>query len=229
MRRGIVLVLILLVGVCLSGCTLDSLLLPPTPTVDLPAALTALAPSPTPSGEDAAPKMEGEHAPAAESPATEPTIAPQADRLWIAPYLPDMVTDGLVAPGNLTSTSEREGANFWLDLGEAGQRHCFIEFDNQTLTLSSSGDLVKDYAAKIRTLSAFYRSGRYAEVFPDAGDSMWLLTITSGGERRRQNLMQTTQRVIGRGNRALDRYWFASIIRDSKPGSKTRKESNIRT
>ncbi|MFV0411534.1 MAG: hypothetical protein ACK5LJ_18100, partial [Paracoccus sp. (in: a-proteobacteria)] len=99
----------------------------------------------------------------------------------------------------------------WLDLGEAGQRHCFIEFDNQTLTLKSGGGMDKDYAAKIRTLSAFYRSGRYAHLFPEAGESMWLLTITSGSQQRCRNLLQTTERVIGRNNRAVDRYWFACM------------------
>lgn len=99
----------------------------------------------------------------------------------------------------------------WLDLGAAGQRHCFIEFDNQTLTQSYSDGHPKDFAAKIRTLSAFYRSGQYNQMFPEAGDSLWLLTITSGSQRRRANLMQTAKRVIGQNNRALDRYWFACL------------------
>jgi hypothetical protein len=100
---------------------------------------------------------------------------------------------------------------FWLDLGELGQRHCFFEFDNQTLTLDYSTVSAKDYAQKIRTLSAFYRSGRYKEVFPEAGESMWYLTVTSGGEQRLNNLKKTAERVIGTTNRAADRYWFTRM------------------
>ena len=100
---------------------------------------------------------------------------------------------------------------FWLDLGENGERHCFFELDNQTLTLNYNSANPKDYAEKIRTLSAFYREGRYAQMFPEAGDSMWLLTVTTGSEQRLANLRSTTEQVIGKQNRALDRYWFARM------------------
>lgn len=100
---------------------------------------------------------------------------------------------------------------FWIDMGEAGERHCFVELDNQTLTLSDSHDTAKDYAQKIRTMSAFYRSGRYKEVFAEANDYMWYLTVTTGNERRMQHLKQTAEKVIGLHNKAVDRYWFATM------------------
>ncbi len=90
---------------------------------------------------------------------------------------------------------------FWLDMGEGGQRHCFVELDNQTLTLNYSDANPKDFAQKIRTMSAFYRSGRYKETFPDANGSMWYLTVTTGSERRMQHLRQTAEKVIGRTTR----------------------------
>ena len=77
---------------------------------------------------------------------------------------------------------------FWLDMGGGGERHCFFELDNQTLTLNYSNGPPKDFAQKIRTLSAFYRSGRYRELFPEAGESMWLLTVTTGSQKRLANL-----------------------------------------
>ena len=99
-----------------------------------------------------------------------------------------------------------------LDLGEAGVRHCFIEIDRATVTLQASDSSgQKDFAQKLRTLAAFYRSGRYAQMFPAAGSSMWLLTVTTGGQARVDNLRQTTERVIGANNRALDRYFFADM------------------
>lgn len=99
---------------------------------------------------------------------------------------------------------------FELDLGKLGQRHCILEFDNQTLTIDYQEPSAKDFAHKIRTMSAFYRSGRYAQVFSKAGESMWYLTVTSGQERRLANLKTTAERVIGVTNRAVDRYWFTS-------------------
>ena len=100
---------------------------------------------------------------------------------------------------------------FWLDMGERGEQHCFFELDNRTLTLNYANDNPKDYAQKIRTLSAFYRSGRYKEIFPEAGESMRLLTVTTGSQTRLANLRQTSEQVIGRQNRAVDRYWFARM------------------
>lgn len=102
---------------------------------------------------------------------------------------------------------------FVLNMGAAGQRHCFLEIDNQSLTLESSTN-TKDYASKIRVLSAFYK-GRYKEIFPEAGDSMWFLTITTGSSERQKHLKATAEGVIGKHNRAIDRYWFTTA--DSIP------------
>ncbi len=99
---------------------------------------------------------------------------------------------------------------FVLDMGEAGVRHCFLELDNQTLTLDYTNANAKDYASKIRILAAFYK-GRYKELFPAAGDSMWFLTVTTGSETRLQHLKATAEGVIGRQNRAADRYWFTTV------------------
>ena len=49
-----------------------------------------------------------------------PTATAQPERLWIAPYLPESVTQGLVVPGSLVTVPERESATFWLDLGGDG-------------------------------------------------------------------------------------------------------------
>ena len=99
---------------------------------------------------------------------------------------------------------------FVLDMGEAGVRHCFLELDNQTLTLDYTNANAKDYASKIRILAAFYK-GRYKELFPAAGDSMWFLTVTTGTETRLQHLKATAEGVFGRQNRAADRYWFTTM------------------
>lgn len=103
---------------------------------------------------------------------------------------------------------------FWLDMGEAKQRHCWFEFDNQTLTVQDGGNGAKDFAQKIKTMSAFYRQGRYKTLFPEAGDSMWYLTVTSGSEQRIHSLKTAAEKVIGK-NKALDRYWFAGIAQIS--------------
>ena len=98
---------------------------------------------------------------------------------------------------------------FVLDMGMAGVRHCFFELDNQTLTLKYTNANAKDYAGKIRILSTFYK-GRYKELFPEAGSSMWLLTVTTGSEARLQHLKRTAEGVVGKNNRAADRYWFTT-------------------
>ncbi len=89
------------------------------------------------------------------------------------------------------------------------QRHCFLELDNQTLTLAYTQTNAKDFAGKIRILAAFYK-GRYKEIFPEAGDSMWLLTVTTGSKERLRHLKATVEGVVGKQNKAADRYWFAT-------------------
>ncbi|MCB0138436.1 MAG: replication-relaxation family protein [Caldilineaceae bacterium] len=99
---------------------------------------------------------------------------------------------------------------FWVKMGNAGARHCWFELDNGTLTIDYAEPNPKDYAQKIRTMSAFYTSGRYGELFPEAGDSMWYLTVTTGSDTRVHNLKTTAERVIGSHSSGLDRYWFAT-------------------
>ena len=99
---------------------------------------------------------------------------------------------------------------FWVEMGKAGERHCWFELDNATLTIDYAEPNPKDYAQKIRTMSALYTSGRYRELFPEAGDSMWYLTVTTGSDTRVHNLKTTAERVIGSHSRGLDRYWFAT-------------------
>lgn len=96
-----------------------------------------------------------------------------------------------------------------LNMGDAGVRHCFLELDNQTLTLEYTQGSAKDYASKIRILAAFYKD-RYKELFPEAGDSMWYLTVTTGSQERLRHLKTTAEGVIGKQNRAVDRYWFTT-------------------
>lgn len=98
---------------------------------------------------------------------------------------------------------------FVLDMGDAGVRHCFLELDNQTLTLEYTQGNAKDYAGKIRILATFYKD-RYKELFPAAGDSMWYLTVTTGSQERLRHLKSTAEGVIGQQNRAADRYWFTT-------------------
>lgn len=97
---------------------------------------------------------------------------------------------------------------FVLDM-QGIQRHCFLELDNQTLTLAYTQASAKDFAGKIRILAAFYK-GRYKEIFPEAGDSMWLLTVTTGSEERLRHLKATAEGVVGKQNKAADRYWFTT-------------------
>ena len=125
-----------------------------------------------------------------------------------------MVRDA--ASGSMQQVAEEQRLRipdgfFWLDMGDGRERHCFFELDNATLTLRYTNANPKDFAQKIRTLSAFYRSGRYKELFPEAGDSMWLLTVTTGSEKRCRHLKETAEQVIGAHSRAQDRYWFACI------------------
>jgi hypothetical protein len=40
---------------------------------------------------------------------------------------------------------------------------------------------------------------------------MWYLTVTTGNQRRMLNLKQTTEKVIGLHNKAVDRYWFSTM------------------
>lgn len=100
----------------LSGCSLSTIFAPPTPTVDLPAALTALAPDPTISAG------ESQSTDQAAMPTSTPTSEPQKNLLWISPLLPESMTQGLVAPISLEQVQDRGAANLILEIGESGRQ-----------------------------------------------------------------------------------------------------------
>lgn len=100
---------------------------------------------------------------------------------------------------------------FWLDFGNGKQRHCWFELDNQTLTIDHATTNQKSFVHKIRTMSAFYRTGRYKELFPEAGNSMWYLIVTSGSTTRLNNLKSATENLFDPRSKALDRYWFTTM------------------
>jgi poly-gamma-glutamate synthesis protein (capsule biosynthesis protein) len=52
----------------------------------------------------------------------QPEITPTetAAKLYIAPYLPETITDGLVVPGTLEMTGQRDDATLWLEIGSSG-------------------------------------------------------------------------------------------------------------
>jgi poly-gamma-glutamate synthesis protein (capsule biosynthesis protein) len=116
--RAISLPVLILVLVSV-GCSLDTLLLPPTPTVDLPAALTALSPQSTLLPTPLQPQVDV----AGVDPATQPT--PAVFRLWLAPYLPKDLLSGFVAPIPLEIVSERQGADLVIS-AEAGSQASVI-------------------------------------------------------------------------------------------------------
>ncbi len=101
----------------LSGCSFSTLLgITPTPTIDLPAALTALAPGPTISPTQAVQANPIDPLP------TEVFEARENNNFWVSPLLPRSITDGVVAPVVLEQVLEREAANLMLEVGENGQR-----------------------------------------------------------------------------------------------------------
>ena len=103
----------------IGGCAPSTWFVPPTPTIDLPAALTALAPSP----EVVLPTTVISEGLETASTA-EPEESPVADvhRLWVAPYLPDGIMQGVVAPAALEMVNDQVRANLVLDTGLNGQQ-----------------------------------------------------------------------------------------------------------
>lgn len=103
----------------------------------------------------------------------------------------------------------------WLDTGK--HWHNFIECDRGTKTGQYSASGRNDFARKVRAFSAYYRCGRYAYTYPDAGKSMRVLTITTS-ESRLQNLKTITESVVAEMSSdererqsGLKRYWFTTI------------------
>lgn len=115
---------------------------------------------------------------------------------------------------------EEEGtvvADHYLWLDTEKQWHNFIECDRGTKTGQYSASGHNDFARKIRAFSAYYRCGRYAYTYPDAGKSMRVLTITTS-EPRLQNLKTITESVVTEMSSdererqsGLKRYWFTTI------------------
>ncbi len=106
-----------LLFIFLSGCSLSTLLTVPTPTIDLPAALTDLAPDPTS-------KVQSQEQTQQEviEPTEIPIAEPEKNLLWISPALPESLTQGLVAPVVLEQVQNQEAANLYLEVGETGRQ-----------------------------------------------------------------------------------------------------------
>jgi len=105
-----------LLFILLCGCSLSTLLTNPTPTIDLPAALTDLAPGPTATVQ---PPEQTQHE---VMPATDvPIVEPEKNFIWISPELPMTITQGLVAPVVLEQVQDQEAANLFLEVGENGR------------------------------------------------------------------------------------------------------------
>lgn len=115
---------------------------------------------------------------------------------------------------------EEEGAvvadqYLWLDTGK--NWHNFIECDRGTQTGHYVETDRNDFARKIRAFSSYYRSGRFAVTYPEAGKSMRVLVITTS-EARLQNLKSITENVVAQMSQnereiesGLIRYWFTTF------------------
>ena len=119
LRCGLICSVLLLSALLLTGCASSGWLSTPTPTIDLPAALTALAPSPEVSLPT--PGISLDPVPTDAQP-SNPAAPPQdvAQRLWVAPYLPDDIMQGMVAPMALQIVSDPQLATLQLDVTTEG-------------------------------------------------------------------------------------------------------------
>lgn len=116
---------------------------------------------------------------------------------------------------------EEEGAvvadhYFWLDTGK--NWHNFYEYDRGTKTVQyqepEQND--QDFERKIYAFSAYYKSGLYAQRYPEAGKSMRVLVVTSSNARL-QRLKAITEQVVQHLSHndkeresGLMRYWFTT-------------------
>jgi len=111
----------------LGGCSISAIMNPPTPTVDLPAALTALSQNVTNIPVEQLTEMPSEvttqpaqtQIPAAEATATSAPVT-TTPKLWVASYLPEAVTQGLVFSTSLEQTDNPAEANLKLQVGGDG-------------------------------------------------------------------------------------------------------------
>jgi len=107
--------------VLLGGCSLAAFREAPTPTIDLFAALTALAPTPDPSLRTSDRDPDPETAPtSAPDQDAVPSATPEVLRFWVAPYLPENITRGFVAPVALETVNEKANAHLWLEVSSEG-------------------------------------------------------------------------------------------------------------
>lgn len=98
---------------------------------------------------------------------------------------------------------------FWLFTGK--NFHQFLEIDLRTVVGQYSDPGLKDWSRKIKSFSEYYRSGKYRRRYPEAGNSMRILTVTTG-QTRLANLKRITERVVGSENESgLNRYWFTTF------------------
>ena len=114
--KQLLIVLSVLGMVMLGGCSLSSIFSTPTPTIDLPAALTALSPDSPPSPSSTAVSERGTVA------ITQTPVETEKNLLWISPFLPESITRGLVAPMALEMVDDKESATLTLDIGAEGHR-----------------------------------------------------------------------------------------------------------
>jgi poly-gamma-glutamate synthesis protein (capsule biosynthesis protein) len=119
LRRTIGLGLFFIILVA-GACAPSTWFVQPTPTIDLPAALTALAPSPEVVMPPPEVEIQPEQTQSADNLAVTPTSA--MHQLWVAPYLPDRLMQGVVVPASLQIVSTQEYADLRLDVGVFGQQ-----------------------------------------------------------------------------------------------------------
>jgi len=116
MKKSFIFVLCVYLLVVLNGCSLPTIFVPPTASIDLPLTLTAFSTDlmPTPTTSVA---ME-----------TNGTIIPEESSLidenfiWVSPLLPDELTNSFVAPVVLTRVDDKDQANLFLEIGENGRQ-----------------------------------------------------------------------------------------------------------
>ncbi len=120
-RLLLILSVLVLATLLLAGCAPSGWLTTPTPTIDLPAALTALAPSPEVSLPTLAISLNPAPTPVTEQPSDQPNPPKEVtQRLWVAPYLPDDLMQGMVAPVAIQIVSDPLLATLQLDVSSQG-------------------------------------------------------------------------------------------------------------
>ena len=104
---------------------------------------------------------------------------------------------------------------FWLDTGK--NWHSFLECDRATETIQYRQGNLRDFAHKIRAYGAYYKSGRYAIRYPQAGKSFRVLVVTTS-QPRLLNLKACIENVVREGGgrereaeRGLMRYWLTTF------------------